>query len=101
MSLYATYIYAQVNDALTPATNLEPTIEPVVAPSLSSGVFSDDIMRKLGFYKDTAIYVEDFESWISFLEKVATELGLSPANDLEKLASVFNLYRIEVGKDPL
>jgi hypothetical protein len=100
MSLCTTYIYAQVKDALIPETNLEPTIDPVVAPSLS-GIFSDEIMRKLGFYKDTAIYVEDFESWISFLEKVATELGLSPANDLEKLASVFNLYRVEVGKDPL
>lgn len=106
MSLYATYIIAQVQDALdqlietkedTTPKNLG---EPLVAPE-SVPVFPDELMRRIQFYKSMAIAVEDFESWMAFLERVANELKLNPATDFPKLASVLNRYRVGVGKDPL
>ena len=100
-----TYIIAQVETALN--TNLIPIPDaptdvglPLVAPE-SCPIFSDTIMQKLLYYNDKATMVEDFETWIAFLEIVANKLGLNPATDFGKLASVLNRYRINEGKIPL
>jgi len=101
MSLYKTYIYAKVQEAVDELKDpLKEPFEPALAPE-SAPVFSDEIMRKLDLYKDKAISVNDFESWMALLEKVATETGLNPATDFEKIASVLNRYRRDVNLEPL
>jgi len=105
MSLYKTYIIAQVGMALDENLLAEDSVpknvgEPLVAPE-SAPVFTDDIMRQLQFYKDKAVAVEDFEAWMKFLELVANELKLNPATDFPKIASVLNRYRVDEGKEPL
>ena len=105
MSFYKAYIIAQVNKALEqnlPAENTNPQDvgQPLVAPE-SVPVFPDEIMMRLQFYKDKAVAVEDFESWMKFLEIVANDLGLNPATDFPKLASVLNRYRVAENKEPL
>jgi len=105
MPLHTSYIIAQVQAALD--QNLlaleqipKSSGEPVVAPE-SLPVFNDEIMRKLKFYADKAITIPDFEAWMQFLELVAGELGLNPASDFPKIASVLNRYRVDDGKEPL
>ena len=106
MSLYATYIIAHVQAALDGNLVLDEALLPrtpgeaVVAPE-STPVFSDDIMRKLQFFKTTAIDIPDFEAWMKFLELVAGELKLNPAVDFPRIASVLNRYRVDEGKEPL
>jgi hypothetical protein len=105
MSLSTTYIIAHVQAALDHnllAAEEVPkgTGEPVVAPE-SLPVFSDDIMCRMQFFKDKAIAIPDFEAWMQFLELVAGELGLNPATDFPKIASVLNRYRVDEGKEPL
>ena len=104
MALHKTYIVSAFQHVLSqnlPQENLfqEPG-EPAVAPE-NALVFPEDIMKKIQYYKDNAILVEDFESWMAFLENVAIELDLNPAQDLENLASVLNQYRISEGQPPL
>jgi hypothetical protein len=104
MALHTSYIIAQVQMALDQNIPQEQVPkssgEPIVAPE-SAPVFSDEIMCKLKFYKDKAIEVPDFETWMKFLEIVAGELGLNPASDFPKLASVLNRYRVDEGREPL
>lgn len=105
MSLYKTYVIAQVQMALDQNLLTEENTpkglgEPLVAPE-SIPIFPDTIMTKLQFYKDKAVAVEDFESWMKFLELVTNELKLNPASDFPKLASVLNRYRVDEGKEPL
>jgi len=105
MTLYKTYIVAQVQLALDQNLQTEENVpknvgEPLVAPE-SLPVFPDEVMTKLQFYKDKAVAVEDFESWMQFLEIVTNELKLNPASDFPKLASVLNRYRVDEGKEPL
>jgi hypothetical protein len=80
-------------------TSSDPS-QPTIAPT-DVAVFPEEIMSKLGFYKDKAILVEDFEGFSELLQLAAEETGLNPAQDLEKIASVFNRYRIENGKQPI
>jgi len=105
MSLHATYIVTHVKAALDEKLMAEEAVpkntgEPAVAPQ-SMPVFSDDVMRKLQFFKTKAIEVPDFETWMTFLEIVASELKLNPATDFPKIASVLNRYRVDEGKEPL
>ena len=105
MSLYATYIIAHVTDALDQTLLTQESIpkdvgEPPVFQE-STPIFSDDIMRHLQFFKSMAVEIEDFESWMLFLDKVASELKLNPASDFPKIASVLNRYRVDEGKEPL
>jgi len=105
MSLYLTYIMAHVQNAidqnlLDGETTLKNLGEPVVIPD-TVPVFPDETMRRLRFYKDMALIIEDFESWMMFLEKIANELGLNPASDFPKIAGVLNRYRLDEGKEPL
>lgn len=100
-----TYVIAKVEEAIN--ENIKPSPEmpvevglPLVAPD-DCPIFSEDIMRKLQFYEDNAIAVEDFETWLTFLEIIANQLELNPATDFGKLASVLNRYRLNSGKDPL
>lgn len=97
MALYKTYIYAKVQEAVDQLTD---PLAPAVAPE-SAAVFSDEVMRKLLLFKDTAIAIPDFESWMILLESVAIEIGLNPAIDFQKIASVLNGYRVDVGLEPL
>jgi len=105
MSLYTTYIIAQVQQVLDQNLLAEETTpknvgEPVVIPE-SVPVFPEEIMRRIKFYRDMAIIIEDFESWMAFLEKIANELKLNPASDFPKIAGVLNRYRLDVGMEPL
>lgn len=97
-----TYIYAAVKNALEQNIENVPgeVLQPLVAPQ-SAPVFPEDVMRRISFYNDMALNVEDFESWMNLLEHVANETGLSVATDLEKIASVLNRFRMENGKEPL
>lgn len=102
--MYKTYIYATVAQVL--AENipeqqpLNSPLEPMVA-SDDDMLFADDVLRKVESYKDKAVLVEDFESWMALLEIIATDLQLSPATDFPKVAAVLNRYRIANGKEPL
>jgi hypothetical protein len=98
MAFYQTYIYAAVQNAID--QSLSAPTQPAVAPQ-SAPIFSDDIMQKLSFYKDKALSVMDFESWMLLLENVAAELKLNPATDFQKIAAVLNLYRVENNLEPL
>lgn len=105
MSLYVTYIVAQVQKALDENLMAQDAIpknlgEPLIAPE-SATVFPDEVMLRLQFFKNNAIAIEDFESWMIFLEHVTNELKLNPATDFPKIASVLNRYRIDDGKEPL
>lgn len=97
MSFYKTYIVAKVQEAIDTLT--APT-DPSVAPE-SSPVFPDEVMHKLEGYKDKAIGVNDFESFMALLEIVTTDLRLNPSSDFEKIASVLNRYRRENNLEPL
>ena len=104
MALYKTYIISTLQHVIAQHFPQEETFnnpgEPSVAPE-GTFIFPDDIMKKIEYYKDNAILVDDFESWMAFLENVATELALNPAQDLDDLASVLNQYRVTEGKKPL
>ena len=105
MSLYATYIIAHVKDALDQTLlNQEAIPKDIGEPPVfqeSTPIFSDEVMRQLQFFKYMAIEIEDFESWMLFLDKVAFKLKLNPATDFPKIASVLNRYRVDEGKEPL
>ena len=105
MSLYKTYMYASVQNALDTLKLMEilgpeEVGSPSVAPQ-DAAIFSDDMMKRLEAYADKAIVIPDFEAWMDFLEIVANELGLDPISDIEKLASVLNNYRVEQNLEPL
>jgi len=105
MSLHKTYIISQVQKALdqnmlAPETIPKNLGDPLIIPE-SVPVFSTEIMLKLQLYKDMAIAVEDFETWMCFLERITTELNLNPSTDFPKIAGVLNRYRVDAGKDPL
>jgi hypothetical protein len=97
MSFYKTYIVAKVQEAID---NLSAPTDPAVAPE-SSPIFPNEIMHKLEGYKDKAIGVSDFESFMTLLETVANDLRLNPSSDFEKIASVLNRYRRENNLEPL
>ena len=81
----------------------EPTTnpgEPSVAPK-DLPVFDNETMIKLDDYRDKTLSVQTFEAFMSLLENIATEVGLNPAQDFDKLASVLNRYRTETGLEPL
>jgi len=98
---------AQVQKAL--AENLDMEYDGTIpddlgAPSVApegTPVFPVDTMKRLEEFKDTAIMIPDFESWLILLEKVASELNLNPATDFDKISSILNQYREAANKDPL
>lgn len=81
----------------------EPTADPgkpSVAPK-DLPVFDEKTMEHISEYRDKALLVPTFEAFMSLLENIATEVGLNPAQDFDKLASVLNRYRTETGLEPL
>ena len=102
MRLFRYYIISKVKEALTdptPAPLSDPS-QPTVAPE-DSPVFPENIMRQLEFFKEKALLVKDFEGFSALLEQAAIELNLNPAQDLEKIASILNLYRTQAVDNPL
>jgi hypothetical protein len=90
-----------LNEHLKPIPEVPTDVGlPSVAPE-SCPMFSEDIMQKLQSFNDKAAMIEDFETWMTFLEIVANKLGLNPATDFGKLASVLNRHRVNEGKPPL
>lgn len=75
--------------------------EPTVAPNNAGPIFPTDTMKKIHQYRDKALLVPTFEAFMSLLENIATEIGLNPAQDFDKLASILNRYRTETGLGPL
>ena len=105
MISYRTYILRQL---LSLGERFDPPEEglpkdpgkPSVAPS-DVPVFEIEVMEKLEYYRDKALLVPTFEAFMDLLENVSNELGLNPAQDYDKLASVLNQYRVEKGLEPL
>lgn len=74
--------------------------KPSVAPS-DVPVFDIEIMEQLENYREKALLVPTFEAFMDLLENVSYEIGLNPAQDYDKLASVLNQYRVEKDLEPL
>lgn len=74
--------------------------QPSVAPE-GIPVFDKDLMQRLKLHRSKILNAPDFEAFMALLENIAAEEGLNPAQDFDKLASVLNRFRVEVGKDPL
>lgn len=74
--------------------------QPSVAPE-GTPVFSDDIMEQINIHKYKALHVTSFEAFLDLLQNIATDVGLNPAQDFDKLASVLNQYRVEKDLEPL
>ena len=107
MADHKQYIVSKTIEALERFTSTEEleTLpkepgQPSVAPD-GSPVFDTNLMQNLEFHRSKAINAPDFEAFMALLENIATEEGLNPAKDLEKLASVLNRWRVEKGLDPL
>jgi hypothetical protein len=101
------YIIAKARLALSdlldvpvnPISPSDPT-QPTVLPK-DTAIFPEEIMLKLGFYRDKVVEVEDFEGFSELLQSAAEEFQLNPATDLEKIAAVFNQFRLDAGKNPI
>jgi hypothetical protein len=73
--------------------------QPSVAPEDAS-IFPEEMMLKLEFYKEKVLLVEDFEGFSDLVTHATQELLLG-VSETEKVAAIFNRFRLEAGKDPI
>jgi hypothetical protein len=108
MNFPRSYLLKVLSDALeehqevTPPTTLLPGTPgaPEVAPP-DAAPFSAEVMQQLEYYRGKALLVQDFEGFMALINTIANELKLNPAQDLPKIAGVFNSYRVTEGLEPL
>ena len=106
MISYRTYVLRHLIASLDhdrfdqPEDVMQDPDKPSVAP-LDVPVFEIGTMERLEEYRDKALLVPTFEAFMDLLENVSHEVGLNPAQDYDKLASVLNQYRVEKGLEPL
>jgi len=74
--------------------------QPSVAPE-GVPVFDRDMMQDIELHRTKILNAPTFEAFMDLLQNIATEVGLNPAQDFDKLASVLNRYRVEEGLEPL
>ena len=79
---------------------IESPVAPIVAPD-DAPVFDLETMEKFKEFQDSAVLAPDFETFSNLLVEVANRLGMNPAVDLPKIASVLNRFRVDAGKEPI